>query len=113
MTLPAAPVVTPTRLIAFSSLNVAPDDPELVDVCLAVDEFVRGLPSVIQFVDPLDATVWPLRYALGARMLAARLWKRRNSPEGVAAFTGEGVVYVRRTDPDIAEQLRLNFGAIG
>lgn len=113
MTLPAAAIVTPERLIAFSGLNVAPDDVDLVDVCDAVDEFVRGLPSVIQFVEPMDEAAWPPRYALGARMLAARLWKRRNSPEGVAAFTGEGVVYVRRTDPDIAEQLRLNFGAIG
>lgn len=113
MTLPAAPIVTPTRLIAYSGLNVTAEDPDLIDVCAAVDEFVRGLPSVAQFVDPLNLDDWPSRYALGARMLAARLWKRRNSPEGVAAFTGEGVIYVRRTDPDVAEQLRLNFGAIG
>lgn len=113
MTLPAVPVVTPERLIAFSSLNVAPDDVELVDLCATVDEFVRGLPSVMTFVDPLSEAAWPYRYKLGARMLAARLWRRRNSPEGVAAFTGEGVVYVRRTDPDVADLLRLNFGAIG
>lgn len=113
MSLPAALVVTPERLIQFSGLNVAVDDPELEDLCNAVDEFVRDLPSVIQFVDPLDEAAWPYRYALGARMLAARLWRRRNSPEGVASFTGEGVIYVRRNDPDIAEQLRLNFGAIG
>lgn len=113
MTLPAVPVVSPERLIAFSSLNVPVDDPDLVDLCDAVDEFVRGLPAVVQFVDPMNEATWPARYSLGARMLAARLWRRRNSPEGVASFTGEGVIYVRRNDPDIAEQLRLNFGAIG
>lgn len=114
MALPAAQVVTPARLIEFGRLAVAADDPELVDLCDAVDEFVRGLPSVLMFVDADPALAdWPRRYALGARMLAARLWKRRNSPEGVASFTGEGVVYVRRTDPDVAEQLRLNFGGLG
>lgn len=113
MTLPAALVVTPERLIAFSDLDVEPNDAELVDLCHAVDEFVRGLPSVVQFVTPLSEAAWPYRYSLGARMLGARLWRRRNSPEGVASFTGEGVIYVRRNDPDIAEQLRLNFGAIG
>lgn len=113
MTLPAAQIVTPQRLIDFGYLTAAADDEELVDLCAAVDEFVRDLPAVRVFVDEASPTDWPKRYELGARMLAARLWKRRKSPEGIASFTGEGVVYVRRTDPDIAEQLRLNFGALG
>jgi hypothetical protein len=113
MTLPAVPVVTPERLISFGGLTADPEDEELVDLCSAVDEFVRNLPSVATFVSPLDEAAWPYRYALGARMLAARLWKRRKSPEGVASFTGEGVIYVRRNDPDICDLLRLNFGALG
>lgn len=113
MTLPVDPIVTPEAIIAFSSLAVPVDDPNLVDLCAAVDEFVRDLPSVVTLVAPLDAADWPYRYRVGARMLAARLWRRRNSPEGVASFTGEGVVYVRRTDPDVADLLRLNFGALG
>jgi hypothetical protein len=113
MTLPAAQIVTPERLIDFGTLTALPDDEELVDLCAAVDEFVRGLPSVAVFVEPASPEDWPHRYALGARMLAARLWKRRKSPEGIASFTGEGVVYVRRTDPDVAELLRLNFGGLG
>lgn len=113
MALPEDPVVTPQDVIDHSRLNVEPTDEQLNDLCEAVDEFVRGLPSTLTFVSPLDANAWPKRYALGARMLAARLWRRRNSPEGVASFTGEGVLYVRRTDPDVAELLRLNFGALG
>lgn len=113
MSVPAGPVVTPESVIAFSSLNVPADDPALVDLCAAVDDLVRNLPAVQMFLAPLDEATWPYRYAYGARMLAARLWRRRNSPEGIASFTGEGVVYVRRTDPDIAELLRLNSGVLG
>lgn len=49
--------------------------------------------------------------ALGATMLAARLYRRRNSPEGVATFTGEGAVYVQRNDPDVGLLLGLGGNA--
>ena len=39
-------------------------------------------------------------------MLAARLFRRRNSPGGVEAFT-DGAVYVARTDPDVAALLSI------
>jgi len=54
------------------------------------------------------ATSKPPARALGAQMLAVRLWSRRNSPEGVATFTADGAVYVQRNDPDIA--LLLGIG---
>jgi hypothetical protein len=47
--------------------------------------------------------------ALGAAMLGARLYRRRNSPEGVATFTADGAVYVQRNDPDVA--MLLGIGA--
>lgn len=50
---------------------------------------------------------WKDDHSLGATMLAARLWRRRNSPEGVATFTGDGAVYVQRNDPDVALLLQL------
>lgn len=53
------------------------------------------------------AAVWPDDVTLGATMLAARLWRRRNSPEGVATFGADGALYVSRTDPDIAQLLQL------
>ena len=34
-------------------------------------------------------------------MYAARLWKRRNSPEGVAGFGDIGTVRISALDPDI------------
>lgn len=45
---------------------------------------------------------------LAATMLAARLYRRRNSPEGVQGMTDAGAVYVARTDPDIARLLRID-----
>jgi hypothetical protein len=44
---------------------------------------------------------------LGAKLLGARLYRRRNSPEGVATFAAEGAVYVQRNDPDIAMTLGI------
>lgn len=38
-------------------------------------------------------------------MLAARTWKRRGSPLGIAGFGDMGPVYVRNSDPDIARML--------
>ncbi len=44
---------------------------------------------------------------LGAIMLAARLYRRRNSPAGVESFGELGPVYVSRNDPDLAMVLGL------
>lgn len=115
MPLPADPVVTSESVIAWSSLGSNVDEASLADIVEAVDEFVRGIPAVVVFVsqDPApDPFEWPRRYVVGARMLAARLYRRRNSAEGVASFASEGVLYVRRNDPDIVSLLRLNFETV-
>lgn len=115
MPLPVDPVVTSESVIAWSSLGSNVDAASLDDIVAAVDEFVRGIPAVVVFVtaDPVpDPFPWPRRYVVGARMLAARLYRRRNSAEGVASFAAEGVLYVRRNDPDIVSLLRLNFETV-
>jgi hypothetical protein len=38
-------------------------------------------------------------------LLASRLYKRRNSPEGVAGWNDLGVIRIISTDPDIARLL--------
>lgn len=50
---------------------------------------------------------WPDHIVLGAVLLAARLFSRRNSPSGVASFGDQGAVYVQRNDPDVAMLLGL------
>lgn len=48
---------------------------------------------------------WPPNIRLGAKMLAARLYRRRNSPAGVESLGELGPVYVSRNDPDLAQLL--------
>lgn len=52
---------------------------------------------------------WPANIVKGANMLAGRLYRRRNSPNGVESFGELGPVYVQRRDPDIA--MLLNIGS--
>lgn len=114
MPLPDTPVTTREQVKTWLRINTSADDADLDDICEAVDAFVRGLTSVERIESTLTAeSAWPQRYRVGARMLAGRLLRRRNSPEGVATFVGEGVAYVRRVDPDVGTLLRLNLPAAG
>ncbi|MFT4299322.1 MAG: hypothetical protein QM597_06790 [Aeromicrobium sp.] len=89
------------------------DDAALELAVNAVNAFVVGLPVVVDGLlpglpDPLPASwTWPPRLTQGATLLAARIFRRRNSAEGVTSFGDSGVVYVRRNDPDVAMLLRL------
>lgn len=67
--------------------------------------------AAVNALVPLMATTPADARALGAAMLAARLWKRRGSIEGVATFTADGAVYVQRNDPDVALLLGLGIYA--
>lgn len=49
---------------------------------------------------------------LGALMLAARVFRRRNSPAGVESLGEMGPVYVARRDPDLAMLLGLDTWAM-
>lgn len=49
--------------------------------------------------------------ALGATMLAARVWRRRQTPEGVATFTDTGMIGVARSDPEVWMLLGLGSWA--
>jgi hypothetical protein len=62
---------------------------------------------VRRWLVPRASGQWREDHVRGTVMLAARLWRRRNSPEGVATFTADGAVYVQRNDPDIALLLQL------
>lgn len=87
----------------------------------------RDAERIQRIVDAVNAQVrrWPVaQVALGAAdwsdaadvvegavMLAARLYRRKNSPAGVETFGAEGAVYVQRNDPDIAQLLQLGTWA--
>lgn len=85
------------------------DDATIGTVVAAVNQLVTELPIAAPFnTDPAPAD-WTggERVQLGATMLAARLFERRNSPNGVAAFGDAGPAYVQRNDPDVALLLKL------
>ncbi|ALF00764.1 head-to-tail adaptor [Arthrobacter phage Maggie] len=99
-------------------LGLPASDPALEDATAATNAFVErlGLPMQPKIVDgiavldddgaqmfePAADTV------LGAKMLAARLYRRRNSPSGVEAITDAGTSFVARYDSDISRYLKLD-----
>lgn len=80
------------------------DDAALGDAVAGVNALVRGWRCA---QDAVGDTVWPANVELGADMMAGRLFRRRESPAGVAAFGDMGAVYVMRNDPDVAMLLGL------
>lgn len=85
-------------------------DPHLQVAVDAVNALVSRLPDIHLDEDPTDPalTVWAPDTKLGAIMLGARIWKRRNSPNGIEALNEGGATYVSRYDSDIARMLRID-----
>jgi hypothetical protein len=111
------PADEPTTTVAVKSqlsITDAADDAAIDRCVAAVNVFVRRTEKarVVGLVDPAPAA-WPADLIQGATMLAARLFRRRNSPSGVEAFAVAGPVYVRRYDPDVAMLLDLDAPMVG
>lgn len=81
-----------------------PETALLGDIVDAVNDLVRRLPVADRAVDEDE---WPAAIRLGATQLALRLWRRRDSMDGVVQFAGDAPVYVQRNDPDVAQLLEL------
>jgi hypothetical protein len=90
-------------------IDDAVDDAAIARVVAAVNQLVRELPIAASFDTEPAAADWSAgpRIIQGATMLAARLFERRNSPNGVAAFGDGAAAYVQRNDPDVAILLRI------
>lgn len=73
----------------------------------AVNALVRRWLAEPVPVPPATVAYWSSDVTLGATMLAARLYRRRNSAGGVEVYGGDGPAYVRRNDPDVAMLLGL------
>lgn len=105
--LPADGPATVGGVAAF--LRIPENDPDaarLPAVVAAVNARVRTWPCC---QDSSGAEAFTANVTEGATMLAGRLFRRRESPAGVAAFGEMGPVYVMRNDPDVA--MLLNLGS--
>lgn len=89
---------------AWLKVDRADDDGIFDTIAVAVTSLVESLPDVRRQAD----LTWAAATHTAALMLAARLYRRRNSPSGVEAFTDQGAAYVSRYDPDIARLLRVD-----
>jgi len=104
------PIGAPVTVAAVADqLRIGPSDPEYAQL----DQPVAAVNALIgSWVDPpvdVDGNPadYPANIAVGGAMLAARLYRRRNSPAGVEAMGDLGPVYVQRNDPDVALLLGL------
>ncbi|AWY04757.1 head-tail connector protein [Gordonia phage Emperor] len=70
-------------------------------------DVVGAVNALVARWRPTTTGTWPADVTTGATMLAARVWRRRNSPAGVETFGELGPLYVQRNDPDIAMLLGL------
>ena len=114
MTVPLALWLQPADVKAYLRITDTADDDLVARACAAVEPFVQrcrpdmlvtsGEPPVTAFTP--DGEVYQAGVAL-----AARLYRRRNSPGGIEAMT-DNALYVARFDPDIERALRRGYYAI-
>lgn len=78
------------------------EDPAALErACAGANAFLRRYKT-----EPGEGQSWSPDYVLGTIMLAAQLYRRRNTPGGVEQF-GETGVYVRAIDADVERLLRI------
>jgi hypothetical protein len=99
---------TVPRILAMLSLQESEADAVAGPVA-AVNSLVRGWLKPAAVVDGEE--LWDARHVYGADLLAARLYRRRDSPAGVLPFGQEGAAYVQRNDPDVALLLEMGHYA--
>ena len=87
-------------------------DDDLIGSCVEAVNVWVGASAYVTDLDPTDypAGTWPDDVTLGGTMLAARLYRRRNTPGGIETFT-DGAVYVPRRDSDVDSMLHLGAWA--
>lgn len=81
-------------------LDARATDDAMTTAAKAVTAYVNGLPA--------GRGEWPESVLMGALMLAARLYQRRNSASGIEAFADAGTTYISRWDSDIGRLLQID-----
>lgn len=102
---------TPAALRTYMGIDPAStvDEAAMTTACDAAnDVVVMYRPDLT--TDPADGTVlaaWPPRVEQAALVEAARLYGRRGSIQGIAAFADVGVSLLPRLDPEVRALLEL------
>jgi hypothetical protein len=96
-------MITTADVIAW--LKITQNTESLDLIVPAVNNFVNSLPSID--MDPVFTQDWAAETKLAAIMLAARWYRRQNSPGGLTA-NEQGVTYVSKYDSDIARMLHID-----
>jgi hypothetical protein len=106
VTTPAPPSVPPTTATAVREwLSLTGE--QAADEAKVTDYVAAANVLVARWCTPDADGEWSAAVHLGARMLAGRLYRRRNNPAGLADYAAEGPVFVQRNDPDIAALLGI------
>lgn len=106
--------ITSDDVRTWLKLEPGADDGVLELAVAATNAWVVTVPYVAN-LDPViypPDVEWPDDVRLGAIMLAARWYRRRNTPSGVESFT-DNVVYLPRRDGDVDYLLHLTRPAAG
>lgn len=93
-----ADIITTAEVLHAMQLGER-ERPEVDDVVSAINALMIHYKG--------DREEWPEYWKQGAKMLAQRVYRRRDSPAGVEAMGELGPVYVSRNDPDLAQLLEL------
>jgi hypothetical protein len=102
-----ATLATVATQLGLDPANLTPAETARLDpIVAAVNDEVRRMPVVTR-ENLTPTSEWPPGVVLGASMLGARLFARKNSPAGVQSFADGAALYVQRNDPDIAQLLKL------
>ena len=100
-------MITAKDVADYLDLKQGATDPHVLNPVEATNALVSRLPD-INTVEVQGVEVWAADTKLGAIMLAARLYTRRNSPNGIEALNEGGATYVSRYDSDIARMLNID-----
>lgn len=87
------------------------DDPILAGVVSATNRWVAAT-AYVQELDPVTwpYPMWPADVQQAGVMLAARLYRRRNTPGGIESMA-DTAVYVPRRDSDVDRLLHMGAWA--
>lgn len=95
-------MITAEQVAAHLSLG---DDPQVLAELTPITAAVNA--KVAQWHGYPAGTEWTAAHLLGGTMLAAHLYRRRNTPGGIESFNELGVTYVQRSDPHVSMLLGL------